>query len=151
MSGVTDPDSPAPGPLHRQWRAMAFVFVGGIIGTLIRYGAELAYPAGPGDWPWATFTVNCVGTLVLGTLIAALTTLGSDTGWRLRARLFGGVGFCGSLTTYSAFALESDRLLGGGSVDVGIGYIVGSVLSGIVLAAAGYIVGRSVAGRVGRR
>ena len=130
---------------------MAFVFVGGVVGTLIRYGAEQGFPAAPGDWPWATFVVNCVGTLVLGTLIAALTTTGSDTGWRLRARLLVGVGFCGSLTTYSAFALESDRLLAGGDMGVGLGYVVGTIAAGLICAAIGYLAGRRVGERVGNR
>ncbi|GGF20038.1 putative fluoride ion transporter CrcB 2 [Williamsia phyllosphaerae] len=130
---------------------MAFVFVGGIVGTLIRYGVERGLPAGPGDWPWATFAVNCVGTLILGALIAGLTAIGADTGWRLRTRLLLGVGFCGSLTTYSAFALESDRLLAGGDVGVGLGYVVGTVVAGLVCATVGFVVGRGLGDQVGAR
>ncbi len=148
---MTDPDTPAPVPLHRQRRSMAFVFVGGIVGTLIRYGAERGFPAVPGGWPWATFVVNCVGTLILGALVAGLTAIGPDTGWRLRARLLLGVGFCGSLTTYSAFALESDRLLAGGDVGVGLGYIAGSFVAGLICATVGYVVGRSLGDRVTSR
>lgn len=148
---MTDPDTPAPVPLHRQWRSMAFVFVGGVVGTLIRYGVERGFPAGPGGWPWATFVVNCVGTLILGALVAGLTAIGPDTGWRLRTRLLLGVGFCGSLTTYSAFALESDRLLAGGDVTVGTGYIVGTVVAGLICASVGFVVGRGLGDRLANR
>ncbi len=148
---MTDPDTPVPVPLHRQWRSMAFVLVGGVVGTLIRYGAERAFPAAAHGWPWATFVVNCVGTLILGALVAGLTAVGPDTGWRLRARLLLGVGFCGSLTTYSAFALESDRLLAAGDVGVGLGYVVGTIVAGLVCATVGYVAGRSVGERVGNR
>ena len=130
---------------------MALVFVGGIVGTLIRYGVEQGLPAAPGGWPWATFAVNCVGTLILGALVSGLTAIGPDTGWRLRARLLLGVGFCGSLTTYSAFALESDRLLAGGDVGVGLGYVVSTIAAGLLCAAIGYVAGRGVGERVGNR
>ncbi|MCP2175646.1 CrcB protein [Williamsia maris] len=130
---------------------MMSVFVGGVVGTLVRYAAEKAYPVAAGGWPWATFAVNCAGTLILGALIAGLTAIGPDTGWRLRTRLLLGVGFCGSLTTYSAFALESDRLLARGDVGVGLGYVVGTVAAGLVCAAVGYVVGRGVGNRVGAR
>lgn len=130
---------------------MVSVFVGGVVGTLVRYAAERAYPAAAHGWPWATFAVNCVGTLILGALVAGLTAIGPDTGWRLRTRLLLGVGFCGSLTTYSAFALESDRLLAGGDMGVGLGYVVGTVAAGLVCAAVGYVVGRGVGDRVGPR
>ncbi len=148
---MTDPDTPAPGPLHRQWRSMASVFVGGVVGTLVRYATERAIPAAVHGWPWATFAVNCVGTLLLGALVAGLTAIGPDTGWRLRARLFFGVGLCGSLTTYSAFALGSDRLLAGGAVGVGVGYVSATIVAGWICAATGYVVGRSVGDWVGGR
>ncbi|MGU3290904.1 fluoride efflux transporter FluC [Williamsia sp. M5A3_1d] len=142
-----DPDSPASGPLHRQWRAMAVVFVGGLVGTAARYAAERLDPTSAGQWPWATFVVNLVGATILGALVGWLTVAGPDTGVRQRIRLFAGVGFCGSLTTYSAFALESDRLLAGSGAGIGVAYVVTTVVIGIAVAALGFVVVRRVVSR----
>ncbi|MCX6469355.1 MAG: CrcB family protein [Corynebacteriales bacterium] len=141
---MTDPDTPAPIPLHRQVRAMLVVFGGGLVGTALRYAAEQLDPATAGHWPWATFVVNLVGATILGSLVGWLTVSGPDTGVRQRIRLLVGVGFCGSLTTYSAFALESDRLLAGADRVVGIAYVATTVIAGIVCAAIGFIASRSV-------
>ena len=118
------------------------VFIGGIAGTSARYVAETIDPARTGEWPWATFVVNLIGATVLGLLMGWLTSAGPDTGARQRVRLFFGVVFCGSLTTYSAFALESDRLLGSGSPGVGVAYLVTTVIVGIICAAIGFAVAK---------
>lgn len=144
---MTDPDTPAPTPVHRQLRAMLVVFGGGVVGTALRYAAERLDPATAGQWPWATFVVNLVGATILGSLVGWLSVSGPDTGVRRRIRLLVGVGFCGSLTTYSAFALESDRLLAGGAALVGVAYVATTVVAGIICAAVGFVASRSAASR----
>ena len=126
---------------------MAVVFAGGVAGTAVRYAAERVDPASVGQWPWATFVVNLVGATVLGSLVGWLTVSGPDVVVRQRIRLLVGVGFCGSLTTYSAFALESDRLLAGGAALVGVVYVATTVVAGIVCAALGFVASRSAVSR----
>ncbi|MGJ0119002.1 fluoride efflux transporter FluC [Williamsia sp. MIQD14] len=128
-------------------RAMLAVFVGGLVGTAVRYAAERVDPAAASGWPWATFIVNLVGATILGALVGWLAVSGPDVGVRQRVRLFVGVGFCGSLTTYSAFALESDRLLAGTHRALGLSYVVATVVAGVGCAAAGFIGARRVATR----
>ena len=123
---------------------MSVVFGGGLVGTALRYTAERLDPAVAGQWPWATFVVNLVGATILGSLVGWLTVSGRDTGVRQRIRLLVGVGFCGSLTTYSAFALESDRLLAGADRVIGIAYVATTVIVGIICAAIGFMASRSV-------
>jgi protein CrcB len=88
-----------PGPL-------AAVAVGGALGTLARYGVERA--AGPSDhgFPWATLSVNVVGSFVLG----AVLTLVVERWPRDRyLRPLVAVGFCGGFTTFATMAVEIDQ------------------------------------------
>jgi CrcB protein len=55
--------------------------------------------------PWGTFTVNVLGSFVLGLLTGA----GNQT-----IALLVGVGFCGAFTTYSTFAAETTALASSG-------------------------------------
>ena len=65
-------------------------------------GAPLRYAVGhllDGRLPWGTVLVNVVGSFLLG-LFSGMA-LSAD------ALAFVGVGFCGALTTYSAFAVQT--------------------------------------------
>ena len=56
-------------------------------------------------FPWGTFTVNVVGSFILGVLAALTGRLDPAVAAGL------GIGFCGALTTYSTFSYETLRLL----------------------------------------
>lgn len=116
---------------------LAWVFVGGMAGTALRWAAEEAWPARDGQWPWGTFVVNLVGAFILGALLEGLARSGTDVGWRRRVRLGVGTGFCGALTTYSAFALEISLLGRGAHYGTAIVYAIVSVAVGVLLAWAG--------------
>ncbi len=47
-------------------REFAAIFVGGFVGAVARAGLIEAFPSQSGQWPWATFTVNAGGALLLG-------------------------------------------------------------------------------------
>lgn len=115
-------------------KSLALVVFGGAAGTLSRFGVNEALPDG-GLFPWATFTVNVVGSFALGVLLAALLTR------RTELRLLFGTGFLGGFTTYSALAVETDTLLRGDHVVLGIAYAFGSVLAGLAAALAGVALG----------
>jgi CrcB protein len=71
------------------------VAAGAAIGAPLRYVAAHLLD---GRLHWGTILVNLVGSFLLG-LLSALSLSGSTT-----ALL--GTGFCGGLTTYSAFAVQ---------------------------------------------
>ena len=116
-------------------KSLALVALGGAIGTLSRFGVNEALPA-DGLFPLATFSVNIAGSFALGVLVAATVTRRTGS-----LRLLLGTGFLGGFTTYSALAVETDTLLRGDHVALGIAYAVGSVIAGLVAALAGIAAG----------
>lgn len=99
---TADPEpSPLPVPIVP---LLLVVALGGVLGSLARYGVGLAMPHGESALPVATLLVNVVGCLLLGLLVGAQP----DDRW---LRPFLGTGVLGGFTTFSAFALETDRLL----------------------------------------
>jgi CrcB protein len=79
---------------------------GGALGAGARHIVNVAMLAwfGPG-FPWATVTVNVVGSLLMGIVIEALMPLGGASGaaWRI----FLATGILGGFTTFSAFSLDT--------------------------------------------
>ena len=136
-----DPDAEAlrPRPLHWRPTALLWVFCGGVLGTALRFAGETLLPFEGAGWPWATFMINLAGAFILGALLEGLARSGGDTGWRQRVRLFAGTGFCGAFTTYSTLALDVSLLGKGGQIGVAVGYGLGSVVAGVVLAWLGIV------------
>ncbi len=108
----------------------AVVFVGGMLGTLARAGVDQALPSGGPAWPWATLLVNLAGAALLGWASVALT------GHSLRRQLVA-TGFCGALTTFSAFQLELYRMADDGRVGVALLYAAVSLGAGLAVAVGG--------------
>jgi CrcB protein len=113
--------------------------VGGVLGALARWGVGTALPVSPGSLPCATLLVNLTGCLLLGGLLAALATRSPEPPW---ARSFLGVGVLGGYTTYSAFAVEVVQLVEDGAAAVAVGYVLVSVLGGVVAVALGALIVR---------
>ena len=107
-------------------RELGSVFIGGVAGALARAGVAEALPHDPGHWPWATLLVNVAGAFVLG-LVAA----------RGARRALVGQGFCGALTTFSAFQLELLRMLDADALGLAATYLVVSVALGLACVLAG--------------
>jgi CrcB protein len=119
-------------------RALA-VLAGGAAGALVRAAVGEALQTRPGEWPWATFAVNLAGTVLLAWLTTRLTEMTAPTRY---VRFLLGTGFCGALTTFSAFQVETLRLAKDGHAGVAIAYAAASLAGGMLLA-----VGATVAAR----
>ncbi|GGE92240.1 fluoride efflux transporter FluC [Mycetocola zhadangensis] len=80
---------------------LAAVFVGGLVGTALRWAAD-ALLASPNDaFPYSTLLVNVIGSFVLALLVGSVWVRPAVPDW-LRAGL--GAGVLGSFTTFSALA-----------------------------------------------
>ena len=119
-------------------RALA-VLAGGALGSLARAGTAEAFPTRSGEWPWATFAVNLAGALILGWLTTRLTEMVAPTRY---VRFLLGTGFCGALTTFSTFQVETLRLAKDGHADMAAAYAVASLAAGMLV-----VVGATVAAR----
>jgi CrcB protein len=136
---VMQDDGP-PRPHHAQPLLLGLVALGGFLGAATRYGVALVLPSASGRWPTGTFVVNLVGAFILGALLEGLARGGPDAGWRRRARLLVGTGFCGALTTYSTLAVETDLLVRDGAPGLALAYVVVSVVAGLFASAVGIAV-----------
>ncbi|SHH38702.1 fluoride efflux transporter CrcB [Geodermatophilus nigrescens] len=108
--------------------------LGGAIGALARWGVAAALPSPAGGWPWATLLVNLTGCLLIGVLAGVLATRDPEPAW---ARPFLAVGVLGGYTTYSAFAVEVVALTDAGALATAGGYVLTSVVGGVLAVAAG--------------
>ena len=123
-------------------RLVPVIAVGGVIGSLARYGLTLALPTTASGMPWATLIANLTGALLLG----LLTVLLVDTLPRnpyLRPLL--GVGVLGGYTTFSTATSETRALLEGGHAGTALLYLMATVGVGFLAASAGFRLGRLVA------
>jgi CrcB protein len=133
-----DPDTAdAPFALALRPTAIALVALGGFAGTIARYGLARAEPTRTGSWPWGTFIANIVGAFVLGALLELLARSGPDQGWRQRARLLLGTGFCGALTTFSTLAVEGDLLIRAHDAGRASAYLAASLGAGLLATVIG--------------
>lgn len=108
----------------RMIRNILLVALGGAIGSVCRYllsGINIA------SWPWGTFVVNILGSLLIG----LLTGLMSKGILSPEMKLLLVTGFCGGFTTFSTFANESFSMMKAGDVLLMALYVGTSVMIGI--------------------
>ena len=118
---------------------LAAIAAGGALGALARYGIQVAFPAG--RFPWATFTVNISGCLLIGALMVLIARR------RPNARLlrpFAGVGFLGGYTTFSTYVLDIRNTVAAGEPGLALLYLSGT----LVAALAAVWAGMAIAARV---
>ena len=114
---------------------LALIAVGGAIGAMARYA--LAQWRTPG-FPYAILVANVTGSFVLGLLLGEVSR---------SAFLLLGVGFCGALTTFSTFALDTMVLAREGRGRAAVLNVVASVAVCIVAAALGLALGAVIFSR----
>ena len=105
------------------------VALGAAVGAPLRYA--LAHTL-DGRWPSGTLFVNCIGSLLIGFFASLALT---DQGWALLA-----TGFCGGLTSFSAFAVQSVER----GPRLGAAYAVATLALALSACALGFALGTSL-------
>lgn len=116
--------------------------LGGAIGAAGRFvtGAVMLKLMGPG-WPWGTYTVNIVGSLAMGLVIGWFAHKGGAGG---SAQIFLATGILGGFTTFSAFSLETARMIETKAYTNAALYAGSSVILGVLMVFAGLFIIRKV-------
>ena len=109
---------------------------GGMFGSMLRYASSTyflhSFPNS--KFPWGTFFVNILGCLLIGLIAGLAERLVSS---QVEVRLAIITGLLGGFTTFSAFGLESLHLLKEGAYGLALGYILSSIILGILFAYLG--------------
>ena len=106
---------------------------GAILGTGARLALGAAWPVVGTAFPWTTLVINVVGSVLVGLAAAVMERHPEPRPW---TRPFVLTGVLGSFTTYSAFAVETNRLLVVRPLFAAV-YVVATVAGGVGAAAAG--------------
>jgi fluoride exporter len=106
--------------------------VAGAVGAVIRFLVARQFGGKP---VVAVLVVNVTGS-ALGGVVLALAELG-DVGGDIRMILL--TGFCGGLTTFSTFGVETVQLVMDGKAAVAARSVLANLVLGVAAAAAAYL------------
>ena len=114
---------------------IAVVGTGSFIGGAARYLVSLVMKGISKGFPWATLTVNVLGSFLIGLLWGYFSRGASEgSSWAL----FLTVGVCGGFTTFSTFSKEALMMLQSGNIWGFATYVAVSIIAGVALVALGY-------------
>ena len=106
---------------------IVMVALGGALGAVLRYVVGLAVV-----FPLGTLTVNIIGSLIIGLVWSVFNAKGLQAWFPLVM-----TGFLGGFTTFSAFSLDTLRLVEAGRLAAAGGYVMASVLLSLLACAIG--------------
>ena len=118
-------------------KSFLLVFLGGGLGSGIRYLVTIAMNQYSKVLPFGTFTVNMLGCLLIGLILGYAQKENTLTS---NQTLLLATGFCGGFTTFSAFANENLELIKNGEIFSFSVYTIGSILIGILAVFIGYYI-----------
>lgn len=111
------------------------IFIGSGLGATARYllSLQLQSSATDSKMPWGILTCNLLGCLLIGLVFGLLKA--HHPNWISPLAV---TGFLGGFTTFSTFALDSQKLIQSGNLSLALGYILLSVIGGLALCYLGY-------------
>ncbi|SEW14492.1 CrcB protein [Prevotella sp. khp7] len=117
-------------------RNLLLIALGGAVGSVLRYLVSSLNTS----FPWGTFTVNILGSLLIG-LLVGLVSKGMLSP---ELKLLLVTGFCGGFTTFSTFANESFSMVKAGDILLTALYVGASVFIGVIAVWGGMILSNHV-------
>ncbi|GHC55452.1 fluoride efflux transporter CrcB [Ulvibacter litoralis] len=108
-------------------KQLVLVFLGGGLGSTLRYWIGRYLNSSETGIPYGTFAANILGSLLIGIILGLAlkqNTLSQNT------VLFLATGFCGGFTTFSTFAYENHVFLKSGDFMTFALYTCGSFVVG---------------------
>ena len=121
-------------------KQVLIVFIGGGLGTVMRFLISKILPYSGKGFPWSTFSANMIGCLIIGVITGYFLRNISEN--QSEWILFATIGFCGGFTTFSSFANENFLLLREDNYIIMLIYSILSVLSGILMIYLGIMLER---------
>jgi CrcB protein len=117
------------------------VFIGGGFGSGLRYLISKYLNSSLGSFPIGTFTVNIIGSLLIGLILGYAA---KENSLSQNQVLLLATGFCGGFTTFSAFAHENFQLLKAGDIMQFSVYTIGSVVVGLIAVFIGIYIAKNL-------
>lgn len=118
---------------------LVLVFLGGGLGAALRVSVDwgISRFCKGVAWPLGTLCINLAGCLLLGALYGWMAR--EKATWGQWGTPLLGAGLLGGFTTFSTFGVQTMLFLKEGKWGMALSYVLLSVLGGIALAAAGYL------------
>ena len=116
-------------------KSFLLVFLGGGLGSALRYLVASAMNQYSKVLPFGTFTVNIIGCLLIGMILGYAQRENTLTS---NQTLLLATGFCGGFTTFSAFANENLELIKNGEIFNFSIYTITSILVGVLAVLIGF-------------
>ncbi len=123
-----------------------YVGLGSALGGILRHWLGVVIGARLGaSLPWATILINVTGSFAIGYLTGWLGSAETPhSGWGRLVMPLLVVGLLGGYTTFSAFSLQTLKLVQAGNLGGAAFNVSFSVLAGLGAAAAGFSIGKAV-------
>jgi CrcB protein len=113
------------------------VFVGGGLGSVLRFLINKIEIVSENNFPHSTFISNFLGCLILGLVLGYFIKNENPNSILF---VFLTVGLCGGFTTFSSFSSESLQLIQNGEIFIFLAYLLGSLIVGIVSVYVGTLI-----------
>ncbi|MBC8301511.1 MAG: fluoride efflux transporter CrcB [Pelagibacterales bacterium] len=117
------------------------VFIGGGFGSGLRYIIGRYLNSSLGSFPVGTFTVNIIGSLLIGLILGYAA---KENSLNQNQVLLLATGFCGGFTTFSAFAHENFQLLKTGDIMQFSIYTISSIVVGLIAVFIGIYIAKNL-------